>query len=479
MRQLIFTSTLSGVDRGRSGFCTVARSASLRERTVAELEKMSVYEPPLGRRPTVFLYRVYSGIVERLYILTRACDAGTDVFGRPNYVVHHLIFRRHEISKLLPPAELALRYRNWCSNYTDEPRFFDDDDALPEEFLRPEGTRILPATRWADLTGDAGNAALLCPQGEARATVFIGDSEETETVLGLFAESSEILGGENAWDVAFSTGICAQHGAGRFLWRMISASELEARRPGDFVLDFLAPLTLLHPPKSIFADYARTGKRILGASTPIAKRDALPANEEPVHAASPGRGEASPEPVRRTVAPMRFADIAGTAKFMGISLGVFLVVLLLIFFLTPHKIEGGKIVRVTRAEFLKETRAIQFEELLSARIESKDYVGASNVWCEFVSACPQEASAVAVTYLPKFKLHALNAFTDRIASHLEIAELAGELSSVERALLEADLACYHRACSVLKISPTRGQKRNQKILDRALALLQGVPAPEE
>ena len=132
MRQLIFTSALAGLAPGRSGFCTVARHASLRERTVSELERMSEYTPPAGTRPTVFLFRVYSGGNEPLYILTRAGDAGTDDFGRPNFIVHHLIFRKSELPHLLPPAEVALRFRGWCKKYEGSQRLLEDESLPPE-----------------------------------------------------------------------------------------------------------------------------------------------------------------------------------------------------------------------------------------------------------------------------------------------------------------------------------------------------------
>lgn len=260
MRQLIFTSALLGLNRTRSGFCTVARHASLRERTVDELEKMSEYDPPPGTRPTVFLFRVYSAGNEPLFILSRAGDAGKDTFGRANYVVHHLIFQKEELDALPPPAEVALRFRGWCKKFVGKPHFLPENEALPPEILRREGEKFVPAKRWKELTGDAGNAALLAPYGEARATIFVGDESMNDVALGLFAESAETLGRRDAWTVAFATGICSRKNAGRFLWRMVGARELAVRHPGDFILDFLAPLSVLRPPKTVFAEYARTGE---------------------------------------------------------------------------------------------------------------------------------------------------------------------------------------------------------------------------
>lgn len=498
MRQLIFTSALAGLAPGRSGFCTVARHASLRERTVAELERMSVYEPPAGTRPTVFLFRSYSGGSERLYILTRAGDAGTDDFGRPNSVVHHLIFRESEIAALLPPAEIALRFRGWCEKFSGPPRFLDDDDeALPSEILRGNAETLLPAKRWEALTGDAGNAALLCPRGDARATVFLGDESMTETVLGLFAESSETLGAENAWEIAFSTGICSARGAGRFLWRMVEEREVSVRRPGDFILDFLAPLALLRAPETAFAEYARTGKRPEPSARGFSERkgaDPVPAPVAPeaphVPAAPDSSGVPSPEPPRSAsgnadedLCPKRFADIAGTAKFLGISAALTAAVLAAATFLTfsggEKSAENGVNAESVAERAVAARRAdpvAAYRAALDARVEDGDFAGAAEVWSAFSEAFPQEAERLRGSALPRFKLKVAGAFAERISRRLIAADLGGEISPETRRLVAADLAMFDRVCRELELTPGRLQKRNLAVFDRARAL---IAEPEE
>lgn len=480
MRQLIFTSALSGLTPGRSGFCTVARHASLRARTVAELEKMSEYTPPAGTRPTIFLYRVYSGGNEPLYILTRAGDAGTDDFGRPNFIVHHLIFRKAELRQLLPPAEVALRFRGWCKKYEGAPQFLPEDESLPPEILRAEGESLLPAKRWEELTGDAGNAALLCPHGDARATAFLGDEFFTETVLGLFAESAETLGGENAWNLAFSTGICAENGPGRFLWRMVSEREIGVCRPGDFVLDFLAPLEFLRAPKTKFAEYARTGvfPEEFSAQPGVASPDdkdlseeesvfpALIVPEMPVSPAGTSDNEGAPSETEHK----RFADIAGTAKFLGISAVVIaLVIACVVFFgAKPEFRRDGNVAPGVSAA---EASVGAFRKTLDEKIKKEDFVGAAETWCAFSDAFSDEAARLRSSYLPRFKLKVADAYAARLSERMSPLELGGQLSVAEKQLLAGELAMFKRICRELGLTPQRLQKRNLAIIERAEAVL--------
>ena len=463
MRQLIFTSALSGLAPGRSGFCTVARHASLRERTVAELERMSEYKPPAGTRPTVFLFRVYSGGTEPLYILTRAGDAGTDDFGRPNCVVHHLIFQKNELPQLLPPAEIALRFRGWCEKFEGEPRFLPEDEPLPPEILRAEGESLLPAKRWEELTGDAGNAALLCPHGDARATVFLGDETCTETVLGLFAESAETLGGTGAWGVAFSTGICSENGAGRFLWRRLNESEISVRRPGDLILDFLAPLEFLHAPQTRFAEFARTGVFPKAEKTKKTRENTRGSEKSPCVVGNGESAEASEVPHKR------FADIAGTAKFLGISAVVVAVVVACVVFwgTAPKDSKNGEEARGALVADATET----FRRILDRKTEAGDFAGAAEIWVEFAVAFPQEAERLAGVYLPRFKLKIADAYAKRFSERMAVAELTGGLSPEARKGLEAELAMFKRVCREMNLTPQRLHKKNLTIFEKAEVLL--------
>lgn len=499
MRQLIFISDSSGLR-------VVARHASLRERTVAELQKMSEYNPPAGTRPTVFLFRVYSGGIEPLYILTRAGDAGTDSDGRAVGVVHHLIFQKGELAALLPPAEIALRFRGWCEKIDDETRFFDENEPLPPEILRRNGEKLVPARRWAETTGDAGNAALLGPFGDARATIFVGEESMTETALGLFAESAEILGTREAWTVAFATGICSQRSAGRFLWRMVGGRDLAVRHPGDFILDFLAPLSVLRAPQTAFAEYARTGifpenpaPKIAGkAMSAEAGKNAETLKIE--EARPTGAGTAgtpvriSPEERRRRV----FSG-AGTFAFLAISVIFAAVVLALVAFFNsagkkisesrrsiavsvsaPAGIADGNAASAENApESASGTKILnRFCAVLEKQIADGDFAGAAETWLAFSEIFPQDADRLRARFLPRFRLNAAGAFAERISRRILPLDAGAPLSDETVVAVRADLAIFARVRAELELSDGQIQKKNLAVFRRAAAAV-GVPAEIE
>lgn len=504
MRQLVFTSALSGLARNRSGFCTVARSASLRERVVETLEKMSAYEPPHGSRATVFLFRVCSGGNEPLYVLSRICDAGKDEFGRANHLAHHLIFSEKEIELLPPPAEVALRFPNWLEKFEGKPRLLPDDEPLPPEILRENCPKILPAKRWEELTSDAGNAALLCPFGDPRATIFVGDEAMTETVLGLFAESAATLVGGNAWEVSFSTGLCSSQKTEKFLWRMLDGEDLSVRRPGDFILDFLAPLVALHAPKTEFADYARTGvfpegRRAVPAK---AKIEELPAErEEKADDFSDESEEIPPKPQavrvsRKEVGEItqkHFSDVAGTLKFLVLAAFIVAIVLVVAFCFSSKKAgnpnltaeefveaefagenqvtnaeQGGELeIAATREELASIAR---FSDALEKRIEADDFAGAAEVWTAFAETFPQESARVRGIFLPQFKLKTADAFAARVSRLLLPVDCGGKLSDEEKKMIRAELAMFARVRRELGLTDGRVQRKNLEIFERAAAL---------
>ena len=58
-QQLIFTSAVAGLNPGSSGYCTVARSESMRDAVAARLEQWSVYaHAARGPRPVVCAHRI-------------------------------------------------------------------------------------------------------------------------------------------------------------------------------------------------------------------------------------------------------------------------------------------------------------------------------------------------------------------------------------------------------------------------------------
>src|ERR1017187_387121 len=92
-QQLLYTSAPRGVVAGRSGYCTVARSATMREALMLRLEQLSYYQhlslTGAPERP-ILAYRIVDIRGSRFHVLTRLQDAGLDFTGRTNFTAHHL-----------------------------------------------------------------------------------------------------------------------------------------------------------------------------------------------------------------------------------------------------------------------------------------------------------------------------------------------------------------------------------------------------
>src|SRR5580704_10686304 len=112
-QQLIYTSAPRGIVAGRSGHCTVARSAAMREALVLRLEQLSYYHHlSLGgaaERP-IFAHRIVDIRGARFHVLSRIHDAGLDFTGRTNFIAHHLAVTPEECRGLPSPPVIL---RDW------------------------------------------------------------------------------------------------------------------------------------------------------------------------------------------------------------------------------------------------------------------------------------------------------------------------------------------------------------------------------
>jgi hypothetical protein len=212
MRQLIFTSAPRGVDLGRSGFCTVARHGSLRERLCRELEKLSTYEALKDRSPTVYRHRLLSAGGETVHVLTRFTGGGRDYSGRTSYLAHHLILEPAEAAAAPAPAELFLRWEGWLDKWEGGPRTLGPNDNTPLPSHEPAP---LPATEWQRATGDAGRAALLVSGPGWR---VVCPPREEARLIQLFREASALIPSGAAWDITFSTGLLGGDTPKDFHW---------------------------------------------------------------------------------------------------------------------------------------------------------------------------------------------------------------------------------------------------------------------
>lgn len=130
--QLIYTGAPQGLQAGRSGNCTVARSRGLREGLILPLEQASTYthlvllgQEATVRNPTIHLYRrlLFSGTEYR--ILSRIVDAGADHTGRSNFLSHHLIFK-DEWRGLPSPAAILRYWPGWQDRWDAPPGYIDN-----------------------------------------------------------------------------------------------------------------------------------------------------------------------------------------------------------------------------------------------------------------------------------------------------------------------------------------------------------------
>jgi regulation of enolase protein 1 (concanavalin A-like superfamily) len=235
-QQLIYTSAPRGVIAGRSGYCTVARSAAMRDALMLQLEKLSYYQHLSlsgGQERPIFCCRVLDIRGSRYHVLTRIQDAGLDFTGRTNFLAHHLVFSPEEIRQFASPPIILRAWSGWINSWTKEPELFGDENwsslaALP--------AASAPAANWQQLTGDAANGYGLL---EARAGIALHvDNLTDDQVLALFAESLELLElrdprrdfRASRWQYTFTTSMQEQDNPADFRWRCLHSDNPAANR---------------------------------------------------------------------------------------------------------------------------------------------------------------------------------------------------------------------------------------------------------
>lgn len=236
-QQLIYTSAPRGIVAGRSGHCTVARSAGMRDALMLQLEKLSYYQHLSlsgGRERPICASRIVDIRGSRFHVLSRIQDAGLDFTGRTNFIAHHLVFDPQEIRQFATPPVLLRDWSGWVKAWTKEPELFEREDWQALATLATASN--VPAQKWRQVTGDAVNGYGLL---EARSGAsFRLDDEADETVLGLFAESLELLEvrdpqrnfREAAWNYTFTTSMQEQDNPADFRWRCIHSDNPVAAR---------------------------------------------------------------------------------------------------------------------------------------------------------------------------------------------------------------------------------------------------------
>jgi hypothetical protein len=230
-QQLIYTSAPRGLVAGRSGYCTVARSVSMREPLMLQLERFSYYQHLSlsgGRERPIFTFRIVDIRGSRFHVLSRIQDARLDFTGRTNFIAHHLVFTPEEIRQNATPPVILRNWTSWATSWTKEPQMLENEN-WPELAALASGTNV-PAQTWQRVTGDAINGYGLL---EARAGAsFSVDGLTDEDVLSLLAESLELLEVRDArrdfratsWNYTFTTSMQEQDNPADFRWRCFQSN---------------------------------------------------------------------------------------------------------------------------------------------------------------------------------------------------------------------------------------------------------------
>jgi hypothetical protein len=236
-QQLIYTSAPRGIVAGRSGHCTVARSALMREALMLQLEKFCYYQHLSlsgGQERPIFSCRIVDIRGTRFHVLSRIQDAGLDFTGRTNFIAHHLVFTPEEIRQYPTPPVILREWPGWVKSWTKEPQSLENESWT--DLIALAGKSNIPAQTWQRVTGDAVNGYGLL---EARTGAsFRVDDQTDETVLELIAESLELLEVRDsrrdfrsaAWNYTFTTSMQEQDNPADFRWRCIHSDNPAANR---------------------------------------------------------------------------------------------------------------------------------------------------------------------------------------------------------------------------------------------------------
>ena len=377
--QLIYTSTPRGLVAGRSGFCTVARHRDLRDRLVAEIERLSAYDkvthPQLSGAPgpVVAAHRILEIAGTRYHLLSCTQNAGLDYTGRSSYIAHHLVLDATEINRLPSPAAI-LRLFDWKKRWEGEPRYLTTDDT-PN--LATLGTPLkLPATNWERVTGQAINATLLAERYSVGGCNILTKPGSEKDLLPLYEEALLVLdqGGttpSRLWQVRFTTFLQASERPADFDWRggwtgRPPATSTETGR--SLVLDLTQPQTFPRPQSPVMAQVAAGGAKAIATSTPKAVERT--ASQPTIRGAIPISSLSAPPPSETTVPSRPIEPEKPRRKKTGpfIVLGILAVLLIL----------GGLALWFISTQRQSAARSAQLLQLTTAVAEIKNKHDADN-----------------------------------------------------------------------------------------------------
>jgi hypothetical protein len=209
----------------------------MRDALALRLEQLSYYQHLSlsgGKERPICAYRIVDIRGSRFHVLSRIQDAGLDFTGRTNFLAHHLVLAPEEIRQYPTPPIILRDWTGWVKSWTKEAALLDNEDWTALAALA--NIPSVPAKTWHRVTGDSVNGYGLL---EARpGATFRVDDQTNETVLGLFAESVELLEVRDArrdfrsaaLQYTFTTSMQEQDNPADFRWRCIHSDNPAANR---------------------------------------------------------------------------------------------------------------------------------------------------------------------------------------------------------------------------------------------------------
>lgn len=382
---LIFTSAPRGLTSPRSGYVTVARHRDVPDRLVEQLEQLGTPHEQVGT--ATFTARTLDAGGKRWIVLSRFTAGGLDHTQRDNRLAHHFIFTPDELTRLPPLADIARRTRAWLDRWEGEPTWLEPEN-LPLDRAQP----LLPCTRWRELTGSGAKAAWLASEGGATARSLSGNLA-SEDWLSLLAEASALLG-PGAALVSFTTNANVT-GNREFTWRcQATGGELNLAAPESIPL-----------PEGPIARLAAVG---------VSKPN-LPA-----------------QPAQPTAPTAAKPQVTLSGNLLG---GIAILVVLalgLVIYLTrpsqPNPTTPTVPPRAPRQEDSAATRRILNEQAalaeINAAIASRSFDQAGRLWAELERVSPDFASRNQDPALARIRSGFANAVAERLASTLDLSEVA-------------------------------------------------------
>jgi hypothetical protein len=256
--EIVVTSAPSGLKPGAKGYCTVGATKGIAPQVLSTLESLSGYRWLFSasdpRNPVIYSHLLLKSGES---ILSRIGDAGLDYSNRENKLAHHLVLTDGERPAEGPTRTMA-HSTTLIQKWEGDPRY------LPQRKILADSEVSGPCRTWAQVTGDAGWAAVLAE------TVKGGTGREAFIVyragidcLALIDEALSLLHSQERWMATFSTFFTKNvpHHA-KCQWRFIEKGQPEEKLipPSShaFRLD-LTDIRGMAPPDSPLALQARTG----------------------------------------------------------------------------------------------------------------------------------------------------------------------------------------------------------------------------